>query len=38
MENSKNKTDNFLKAIKKYVKTMPRYTNKQTYASGYWKA
>jgi NADPH-dependent ferric siderophore reductase len=27
-----------MKAIKKYVKTMPGYTNKQTYASGYWKA
>ncbi|SFK64206.1 siderophore-interacting protein [Methylophaga sulfidovorans] len=27
-----------MKAIKKYVKNMPGYTNKQTYASGYWKA
>lgn len=27
-----------VKAIKKYVKDMPGYSNKQTYASGYWKA
>lgn len=27
-----------VKVIKKYVKGMPGYSNKKTYASGYWKA
>ena len=27
-----------MKTIKRFVKSMPGYTSKQTYASGYWKA